>query len=80
VVTNVVSAYKRIYTVSEKNFLLHTGMWVGSILNDHGKIMKIAAIGQVYRVGKERLIDLETEEVEHDQWLVELEKRRKTPE
>ena len=55
-------------------------MWVGSILNDHGKIMKIAAIGQVYRVGKERLIDLETEEVEHDQWLVELEKRRKTPE
>jgi len=55
-----ISSKTRTYTIPEKNFLLHCGrgMRVGSTFQDHGRIMRITAIGQVYRDGRERLIDI----------------------
>jgi hypothetical protein len=46
--------------VSEKNFLRQAGrgMWIGSIFKDHGRTMKITAIGKAYEEGQDRLIEI----------------------
>jgi hypothetical protein len=64
-----VNAGNKVCTVLEKIFIRQAGrgMWVGSIFNDHGKTMRITAIGQVYKMGKERLIDLTAIETEDNQ-------------
>jgi hypothetical protein len=56
----------RTYTIPEKNFLRHSGQGtgVGSVFKDHGRIMRITAVGQVYRDGRERLIDITAEEID----------------
>jgi len=55
----------RTYTIPEKNFLRHSGQGtgIGSIFKDHGRIMQIIAVGQVYRDGRERLIDITAVEI-----------------
>jgi len=54
------SARSRTYVVSEKNFLRQAGrgMWIGSIFKDHGRTMKITAIGKAYEEGQDRLIEI----------------------
>jgi hypothetical protein len=58
-------AEKKTYTVPEKNFLRQAarGWWIGGTFMDHGKKMRIVAIGQVRKDGKERLIDVTAEEI-----------------
>jgi len=48
------------YQVPEKNFLRQAagGMWIGSTFRDHGRTMKITAVGKAYKEGRERLIDI----------------------
>ena len=50
----------KIYIVPEKNFLrqVSRGMWIGSTFKDHGKTMKVVAVGEVRQEGKEKLIDI----------------------
>jgi len=62
----------RTYTIPERNFLSHTGrgMWVGSIFQDHGRTMRITAVGPVYKDGRERLIDVTAVEIQ--KWVVAL--------
>ena len=50
----------RTYTVPKKSFLRQTarGFWIGSTFTDHGRTMKIVAVGQVRKDGRERLIDV----------------------
>jgi hypothetical protein len=52
------------YTVPEKSLLrqIGRGFWVGSTFMDHGKMMRIVAIGPPYRDGQENLIDVQAEE------------------
>jgi len=54
------STKPKTYTVPEKNFLRQAGrgMWIGSVFGDHGRTMKVTAIGKAYRNGKERLIEI----------------------
>ena len=54
------STKSKTYTVSEKNFLRQAGrgMWIGSVFKDHGRTMRVTAIGKAYRNGKERLIEI----------------------
>jgi hypothetical protein len=56
----------RTYTMPEKNSLLHfgRGIGIGSTFQDHGRIMRITVVGQVYRDGRERLIDITAVEIE----------------
>ena len=56
---------QRTYTVSERSFLRQAGkgFWIGSTFMDHGRNMKIVAVGQVRKDGKERLIDVTAEEI-----------------
>jgi hypothetical protein len=56
----------RMYTMPEKNSSLHfgPGIGVGSTFQDHGRIMRITVVGQVYRDGRERLIDITAVEIE----------------
>jgi len=56
---------ERIYTILEKSFLLQGGrsMWVGSEFKDHGRAMRIVAVGKVHKEGRERLIDLTAVEI-----------------
>ena len=56
---------QRVYTVPEKSFLRQAakGFWIGSTFMDHGKTMKIVAVSQVRKDGKERLIDVTAEEI-----------------
>lgn len=39
------------------------GMWVGSTFQDHGRIMRITAVGRIYKDGKEKLIDITAIEI-----------------
>jgi hypothetical protein len=53
------------YTIPQKNFFLHCGrgMWIGSTFQDHGRIMQITAVGEVYRDDREWLIDITAVEI-----------------
>lgn len=52
----------RIYNVSEKSFLHSTsahGFWIGTEFDDSGLAMVVTKVGQVYRWGNKKLIDVE---------------------
>jgi hypothetical protein len=51
---------EKTFTVTEKSFLRQAGrgFWVGGEFMDHGRKMKIVAIGEVRVDGNERLIDV----------------------
>jgi hypothetical protein len=59
------SAKSKIYTIPEKNFLRQAGqgMWIGSVFKDHGRTMRVTAIGKAYKEGTERLIEITAVEV-----------------
>lgn len=53
------------YVVPEKNFVRQAaaGMWIGSAFKDHGRVMRVTAIGKAYEKRKERLIEITAVEV-----------------
>lgn len=54
------STKSKTYVVPETNFLRQAGrgMWIGSVFRDHGRTMRVTAIGTAYGQGKERLIEI----------------------
>jgi hypothetical protein len=53
---------RRTYTVSQKSFLHVTGsygLWIGTEFKDSGLTMVVAKIGQAYRWGNEKFVDVE---------------------
>ncbi len=62
------STSTRTYTIPKKNFLLHCGrgMSVGGEFQDHGRTMRVTAVGQVYRDGRERLINITAVEIDEN--------------
>jgi hypothetical protein len=54
------STKSKTYAVCETNFLRQTGrgMWIGSVFKDHGRTMRVTAIGKAYGRAKERLIEI----------------------
>lgn len=61
------------YTIPEKNFLRHAarGMGIGEKFMDHGRTMRVTAIGKVYRDGRERRIDIEATEISSSEEVVD---------
>ena len=59
---------KRTYALSEKSFRrqVGSGMWVGSVFQDHGRTMNVIKVGQRYKDGTQWLIDIEAVEIEKD--------------
>jgi hypothetical protein len=55
------------YTMPEKSWLLQAGRgtWIGSEFLDHGKLMRVVAIGKAYKdsVRKDNIVDIEAVEV-----------------
>jgi hypothetical protein len=48
------STKSKTYALPEKNFLRQVGggMWIGSLFKDHGRTMRVTAIGKAYGKGK----------------------------